>query len=56
MGSQTNSSLPSKTYALEAKYNPMGRVTMRKVKNSSVFRADTREFSFLQRTGSKAHY
>ena len=37
-------------YAFEAKYNPMGKVTMRKVKNSRVFKAETNELSFLQRT------
>lgn len=40
--------VPSNTYAFVAKYRPMGSVTMRTVKNSSVFRADTREPSFLQ--------
>ena len=30
----------------------MGRVTIMMVKNSSVFRADTRELSFLQRRAS----
>lgn len=40
--------LPSKIYALDVKYSPMGRVTIRMVKNSSVLRAETRELSFLK--------
>lgn len=34
-------------YAFDAKYSPMGSVTIKIVKNSSVFRADTKEPSFL---------
>lgn len=34
-------------YAFDAKYSPMGKVTMRIVKKSNVFRADTMELSFL---------
>ena len=37
-------------YAFDAKYSPMGIVTIRIVKNSSVFRADTKEPSFLWST------
>lgn len=43
---------PSKMYAFDAKYSPMGTVTMRMVKNSRVLRAETRELSFLQRSTS----
>lgn len=42
--------LPSKMYALDVKYSPMGRVTIRMVKNSSVLRAETRELSFLRKS------
>lgn len=36
-------------YAFDAKYSPMGSVTMRMVKNNKVLRAETKELSFLQR-------
>lgn len=41
--------LPSKKKDFDAKYSPMGRVIIKIVKNSSVFRTDTREPSFLEK-------
>lgn len=38
-------------YAFDAKYSPMGSVTIRIVKNNSVFRAETKELSFPLKYG-----
>lgn len=42
--------LPSKIYAFDAKYNPIGTVTINTVKNSNVLRADTMDPSLLNKT------
>lgn len=45
--SASRSKIPSKRKDFDAKYSPMGRVIIRRVKNKSVLSTDTREPSFL---------
>lgn len=47
------SNLPSKIYDFDVKYNPIGRVIIMIVKNSSVFSTDTNDPSFLKENETK---